>query len=586
MVVAAGIPAARASIVSPITPAVARARLALLALPLVGLGVLLARPELNIEWHHHPSHFWLVLATAAVSFVLAYLTNVAAARHRDARVTLVSFAFLTCAGFLGLHAMATPGILIPTRNSGFMIATPVGLIIASAFAVASVTRLAGPRAALVQRHRRTILAALIGLMVLWGAASLAGLGPLGAVSPSLDPPILMEGMPPMHSMSPSHGLAPMQDLVSTEGTGGPLEVLAIVAIVGYAIAAWRYLVIHHQRGGILPVSVGAAFALLAEATVAVALSRNWQMTWWAWHLLMLVAFAAIALGVRYEYRRSRSLTTALGGLYSGATLARIDRWHAEAIASVASAGAMGNSTDAALNGLRRDGASEDEVALVAAAARELTRLDDLFRPYLPAVVSKHIRHDPDVARLGGQEREVTVLFADLAGFTTFSEHHSPAEVIEMLNAYWAVVVPVIDRHAGVVDSFAGDGVLAIFNAAGDQPDHAARGVRAGVDIIDAGRSAADANPGWPVFRVGINTGRAIVGNVGVESRRSFTVIGDTTNVAARLVTVAAPASVVASAATWTALEGRAEGVVLGSVALKGKRHPVEAWAVTGAEALG
>jgi adenylate cyclase len=585
MVVAAGIPAAQASVVSRVSPGVGWARLVLLALPLAGLGVLVARPELNIEWHHHPSHFWLVLATAAVSAVLAYLTNVAAARHRDSRVMLVSLAFLACAGFLGLHALATPGILIPTRNSGFMIATPVGLIIASGFAVASVTRLAGPRGAVVQRHRRTLLAVLIGLMVLWGAASVGGLGPLGAVAPSIDPPILMEGMPG-HSMSPSHGMAPMQDLASTEGTGGPLEVLAFVAIIGYAIAAWRYLVIHQQRGGILPLSVGAAFALLAEATVAVALSHNWQMTWWAWHLLMLVAFAAIAIGVRDEYRRSRSLTMALGGLYSEATLARIDRWHAEAIASVAGAGASGKSTDAALDGLRREGASEEEVALVAAAARELTRLDDLFRPYLPAVVGQQIRRDPDAARLGGQERDVTVLFADLAGFTTFSEHRSPAEVIDMLNSYWAVVVPVIDRYGGVVDSFAGDGVLAIFNAAGDQPNHAAQAVQAGLAIIGAGEAVMDANPGWPVFRVGINTGRAVVGNVGAEGRQSFTVIGDTTNVAARLVVVAEPGSVVTSSATWTALDGRAEGAALGSVALKGKRNPVEAWAITGAAALG
>jgi len=554
----------------------ARWRLFLLALPLAGLGVLIARPDLNIQWHHHPAHFWLVLGTATVCVVLAYVTNVAAGRHHDARVTLVSFAFLAAAGFLGLHALATPGILIPTRNTGFMIATPVGLIIASVFALASVSRLAGPRARLVQRHGGTTLYLLLGLMVVWGAASLAGLGPLGAVSAPNDAPMIMEGMPGMN------GMPHVQPMPSMEETGGPLEVLAALAIAAYAVAAWRYLAIHRERGGILPIAIGAAFALLAEATVAVVLSHNWEMTWWAWHLLILLAFATIGLGVRDEYRRSRSVERAFGGLYSSSTLARIDRWHADAIASVAELKATGKSIDEVLDDLRREGATDGEIELLTAAAGELTRLDNLFRPYLPAFVGEQLRTDPRIARLGGEDREVSVLFADLAGFTAFSEKRPPAEIIEMLNTYWAAVVPVIERAGGVVDYFAGDGVLAVFNAGGDQPDHAQRAVAAGLAIVDSARSVGSANPGWPMFRVGVNTGQAVVGNVGVEGRRSFTVIGDTTNVAARLLAGAEAGGVVASAATWAAVGDRIEGVPLGSLTLKGKRDPVEAWSVTGA----
>ncbi|MFL5724956.1 MAG: adenylate/guanylate cyclase domain-containing protein [Chloroflexota bacterium] len=558
-----------------VRPSFAGWRLILLALPLIGIGLLLARPELNIEWHHHPSHFWLVLASATVSVALAYVTNTAAGRHRDARVTLVSFAFLASAGFLGLHALATPGILVPTRNVGFMIANPVGLIIASGFALASVSRLAGPRADLVRRHRGKMLAALVALLVVWAAASLAGLGPLGALTSMSDAPMIMEGTPGMH------GMPAVPPAASMEETGGALAVLAIGAIAAYAIAAWRYLAIHGERGGILPLATGAAFALLAEATFASVFSHNWEITWWAWHGLMLVAFAAIALGVRDEYRRSGSLSTTFGGLYSDATLARIDRWHADAIASVARAGASGESTEAVFDHLRRDGASDEEIALLTAAARELARLDDLFRPYLPAYVGRQLRSDPGVARLGGDEREVSVLFADLTGFTAFSEEHKPAEVIEMLNTYWAAVVPVIERSGGVVDYFAGDGVQAVFNAAGGESDHAERAVRAGVSIIESANGVAMANPGWPRFRVGVNTGPAMIGNVGVEGRRTFTAIGDTTNVAARLLAAAEPGSVVASAATWAVLEGRIEGVALGPIPLKGKRDPVEAWSVTG-----
>ena len=107
-----------------------------------------------------------------------------------------------------------------------------------------------------------------------------------------------------------------------EESGGPLEVPAMVAIAAYAIAAWRYLTIHRERGGILPLAIGAAFALLAEATVAVVLSHNWEMTWWAWHLLMLVALPP-SLSVR-------AMSTAAVGPWrprSGSVFGRDTRQH-------------------------------------------------------------------------------------------------------------------------------------------------------------------------------------------------------------------------------------------------------------------
>ena len=127
-----------------------------------------------------------------------------------------------------------------------------------------------------------------------------------------------------------------------------------------------------------------------------------------------------------------------------------------------------------------------------------------------------------------------MLFADLADFTTFADGRPATEVIEMLNAYWGAVVPsVVEREGGLIERFAGDAILAVFNALGDQPDHAARAVRAAVAIRD--RSAdVRASDDWPRFRVGVNTGVAVVGNVGAGSQRSFAVIGDTTNIAARL----------------------------------------------------
>jgi len=523
------------------------ATLLALALPIAGLVLLVGAPHLDMEWEHHPSHFWLVLGTAAINVALAYVTNVAAGRHRDARVVLISLAFLASAGFLGLHALATPGVLLANANAGFAIATPIGLVIASVFAVLATGPFAGPRAQVVLRLRPVLLAGLLAVMAIWAVLSIGRLPPL-------------DGPPP-----------------SSEGVG-LLSVLAVVAVGLYAVAAWRAARLYRLRGGNVLLSLTVAMILLAEAMVAVVVSRNWRLSWWEWHLLMLAAFVAIALGARSEYRRSGTLAGAFGGLYLEATLARLDRWHAGAIAAVAAAEGAGRSTDQILAGLRREGATEDDVALLQEAAREVRRLDEAFRPYLPSAVAEGILTGaPASSPLDAQERVVSVLFADLASFTTFSESRSPTEVLAMLNEQWAVVVPGIDRAGGSIEHFAGDGIMATFNADGSQPDHAQRAARAAAVIVSAGNAVVANHPGWPVFRVGINTGPAVVGTVGAAARRSVATIGDTINTAARLMAAGDPGMVVVGRATWDALRPDATGRALGGIRVKGKQTLVEAW---------
>ena len=101
-------------------------RIGVLALPLAGLGLLLAAPTADAHWEHHPAHFWLVLVVAGVSVVLGLLASEAARRLDDARLFLVSMTFLASASFLGLHALATHGVLLNGKNTGFVNATPVG----------------------------------------------------------------------------------------------------------------------------------------------------------------------------------------------------------------------------------------------------------------------------------------------------------------------------------------------------------------------------------------------------------------------------------------------------------------------------
>ena len=524
-----------------------------LALPLAGLALLLARPEIDVRWEHHPSHFWLVLLTAALSVALALLTNEAASRRADARIVLVSLAFLVSAGFLGLHALATPGVLLPEANAGFALATPVGLGLASILAAASTSRAAGPQAGWLLQHRDTLRAAALLLLAGWAAVSLLRLPPLDG------PPV--------------------------EATNAIGSVAAIATVALYGYAAWRYVDIARRRRSAFAFAIAAAFVLLAEAMLAVAFSRNWHLSWWEWHLLMAGAFALIAGGARREYRRTGSLVATFEPVYLQATLERIDRWHGRAIAEIAATEARGEAPDRLLDDLRREGASSDELALLQGAAREIRRVDELFRPYLPQAYAERLRAaggSPAVA----EERMVSVLFADLAGFTAYSEAHAPLNVVAMLNAFWEAAVPVIDQAGGAIEHFAGDGILVQFGAVTDQPDHARRAVRAALELVRVTDALAAAHPGWPRFRVGVNTGPAVVGTIGAAGRHSLATIGDTTNLGSRLAGVADPGEVVIGAATYRELQRAIEAGMLvarplGPVAVKGKRDPVDAWVVAG-----
>jgi adenylate cyclase len=528
--------------------------LLLTALPLLGLAVLVARPGLDVEWRHQPSHFWLVLIVAALNLALAYLTNEAAVRRADARLILVSLAFGASAGFLGLHALATPGVLLPGSNLGFVIATPVGLTIAAALSAAAALPLGGPRGAIVVRHARLLRRALAVVLVFWGAMSLLGL-----------PPAMSEAAPAE--------VAP------------PLRASAFVAVALYLFAAWRMLRLYLARDRPLLLAIVVALVLLAEAMIAVAVGRDWHLSWWEWHVLMAVASATVAWGARVEYRREGSLTGAFGGLYLAGTLERVDRWHAEALSDLVAARAGTGSTRQVRARLRIDGASNEELDLLDKASEELQRVDDLFRPYLPDQLAARARSEPARARPGsGDEREVTVLFADLSGFTSFSEGHAPTEVVELLNAIWSSAVPIVTSEGGLIESFAGDGMLVVFNALGDQADHPQRAARTALRLRDAVEAlGAGLSEPRPRFHIGLNSGPAFVGSVGAASRRTFSVIGDTTNVGARLLGVAGPGEIVAGQPTWDRLDG-ATGEHLDELRLKGKRGPISAWRLDGLSA--
>lgn len=172
-------------------------------------------------------------------------------------------------------------------------------------------------------------------------------------------------------------------------------------------------------------------------------------------------------------------------------------------------------------------------------------------------------------------RDVSVLFADLKGFTTFSERSSPREVFAMLNAYFDAIVPAVARgEGGTVDKFIGDAIMLTFNTRGDQPDHAERAARAGLALQREAARVQASHPEWPHFRVGINSGAAIVGLLGPRGARSYTVVGDVVNVASRLEGSARAGDVVVGEATREALGRAATIEELGEIVLKGKTDTV------------
>src|SRR5919197_3521383 len=282
----------------------------ILLLPLAGYFLLVAQPPWDVHWENDRAHFWLVFAVALVNAALGLVIGEVARRRGDARVVLVALALLTSAGFLGLHALATPGIVLSGKNTGFVVATPVGLALAGAFAAASGLDLAGTRGAWIVEHERPLRAGMLLLLAAWASVSLASVPPLERPLPPGD-------------------------------AEGPLVVFAVVGVTLYAFAAWRYVELLRRRPSLLLAAVTSAYVLLAEALIAVAFARNWHATWWEWHVLMAVAFALVALAARREYRRTRS---PFSSLYLEHTIARVDERSAAAIDELVAARRSGRPT--------------------------------------------------------------------------------------------------------------------------------------------------------------------------------------------------------------------------------------------------
>jgi adenylate cyclase len=207
------------------------------------------------------------------------------------------------------------------------------------------------------------------------------------------------------------------------------------------------------------------------------------------------------------------------------------------------------------------------------------RVMDLFGRYVPRAVVNQLMLKPelDALQLGGALREVSVLFADVRGFTTFAEKLPPDQVVQELNRLLREMVECTFEHEGTLDKFIGDAILVLFNAPLDQPDHVARAVRAAMDM----QRRLGGMSGSLSVGIGLHVGRAVVGNIGTPQRMEYTAIGNTVNIASRLCDYAQGGSVIISQAVADRLSGEFELQPHRPIQVKGLSQPVEVWEVRG-----
>jgi class 3 adenylate cyclase len=286
-----------------------------------------------------------------------------------------------------------------------------------------------------------------------------------------------------------------------------------------------------------------AIALAIAAAVALALARRMS--------------APIGRLVGFSHRLAARDFAATADVHTG------DELEALAIAMTGAARALG--------------ASEAQLVEEAAIRADLGR-------YLPRQLVDRIVRREQSLELGGHRRTVTVLFADVASFTTLTESYPPDVVVTILNQLFTILSEIVFRHDGTVDKYIGDCIMAFWNAPDDQPDHAARALAAASDMLrwlEIGNEAWQANHGITIrLAIGVNTGEVVVGNFGSAHRMTYTCIGDAVNVAARLEGIARPQQILVSRATHDAAPTAVEYRAVGAQKLSGRIDPIEVFEVS------
>jgi len=213
--------------------------------------------------------------------------------------------------------------------------------------------------------------------------------------------------------------------------------------------------------------------------------------------------------------------------------------------------------------------------------REKKKIRGAFQYYLTASVINEMLKDPSKLKLGGDKKDLTVLFSDIRGFTTISEKLTPEELVHLLNEYLTAMTNVVFKYDGLLDKYIGDAVMAVFGAPLDQPDHALRACRTALGMMEELKKLQKkwAEEGKPVLDIGIgiNSGDMVVGNMGSDMRFDYTVVGDMVNLGSRLegTNKEYGTNIVISEYTYNDVKDVFFCRELDSVIVKGKKLPVK-----------
>jgi adenylate cyclase len=223
---------------------------------------------------------------------------------------------------------------------------------------------------------------------------------------------------------------------------------------------------------------------------------------------------------------------------------------------------------------------------MAAGLRERDRVKEVFGRYIATQVSDRILSGE--VNLGGEARVVTILFSDIRNFTTMSEDMTPQQVVSFLNAYFSEMVEAVFDQGGILDKFLGDGLMAVFGSLDDQPDHAARAVRAALRMkallgkINGERAVAGKPP--VSIGIGIHTAEVIVGNIGSTKRLEYTVIGDGVNTSSRVQALNKEfgTTILITENTYAAVDGQFDCREMPATPLRGKHRALKFYEVLAA----
>ena len=270
------------------------------------------------------------------------------------------------------------------------------------------------------------------------------------------------------------------------------------------------------------------------------------------------AVAALLLGLAIARRLTRPISALTGGV---ARVAAGDLSQELPVRSRDEIGQLTRAFNEMVGGLRQ---------------RDFIR--NAFGRYVSPEVAKTLLESPEGLRLGGHKREVTVLMSDLRGYTRFAERGDPALVMEVLNGYLARMADLVIAHGGTINEFIGDAIFAVFGAPLDQPDHAERAAAAALAMQGAMDELNRENTarGWPRFEmgIGVNTGEAVVGNIGSEQRAKYAVVGAAVNLAARVEGCTVGGQIFVTTSTLARIRDLAEVAEPVRVELKGIAEPV------------